>query len=171
MLPRRLHGGRTPYWGFTEGAGCRRLSALARRLGRAALVASVVVAAGFGIGYYAQALSHLGDTASSNSRLSYADREIGGGNSIVVDQEAAYEARGLIPPLAHYRVVTGGRLKNASSLTGSFVDGWYRSFLIPRRPSPTARWVVCYGCDTGALGGSYVVRWQDDNGISIGEVR
>lgn len=145
--------------------------ALARRLGRVALVASVVVAAGFGIAYYVKALSHLGDTASANSRLSYADREIGGGNSIVVDQEAAYEARGLIPPSAQYRVVTGGRLKNAAPLTGSFVDGWYRSFLIPRRPSPTARWVICYGCDVGALGGSYVVRWQDTNGISIGEVR
>jgi hypothetical protein len=135
------------------------------------MAAAVVVAAGFGIGYYVQALSHLGDTASANSRLSYADREIGGGNSIVVDQEAVYEARGLIPPSAHYRVVTGGRLRNATSLTGSFVDGWYRSFLIPRRPSPTARWVICYGCDIAALGGTYTVRWQDDNGISIGEVR
>jgi hypothetical protein len=171
MLPRRLEGGRIPYRGFTEASSSLRLTALARRLGRVALVASVVVATGFGIGYYVKALSHLGDTAAANSRLSYADREIGGGNSIVVDQEAAYEARGLIPASAHYRVVTGGRLKNASSLTGSFVDGWYRSFLIPRRPSPTARWVICYGCDIGALGGSYVVRWQDDNGISIGEVR
>ena len=135
------------------------------------MAAAVVVATGFGLGYYAQALSHLGDTASANSRLSYEDREIGGGNSIVVDQEAAYEARGLIPPSAHYRVVTGGRLRNATSLTGSFVDGWYRSFLIPRRRSPTASWVICYGCDIGALGGAYTVRWQDANGISIGEVR
>jgi hypothetical protein len=130
-----------------------------------------VVAAGFAIGYLPQALSQLGDTASQNSKLSYADREIGGGNSVIVDQEAAYEARGLIPTNARYRVVTGGRLKNATSLTGSFVEGWYHSFLIPRRPSSDARWVICYGCDIGALGGSYTVRWQDDNGISIGEVR
>jgi hypothetical protein len=31
--------------------------------------------------------------------------------------------------------------------------------------------VICYGCDVSTLGGSYVVRWRDDEGISIGELR
>ncbi|TMK57571.1 MAG: hypothetical protein E6G60_16745 [Actinobacteria bacterium] len=151
-------------------AGRRRNDSF-RRLTRLAVAGCVVLAGACAIGNSPRALSRLDDTASRNSALSYADREIGGGNSIVVDQDAAYEARALIPVSGTYRVVTGGRLRNASALTGSFVDGWFHSFLIPRRPSATARWIVCYGCDVSSLGAPYVVRWQDDNGISIGELR
>ena len=139
-------------------AGRRRNDSF-RRLTRLGVASYVVLAGAFAIGYFPRALSRLDDTASRNSALSYADREIGGGNSIVVDQDAAYEARALIPVSGTYRVVTGGRLRNASPLTGS------------RRPSPTARWIVCYGCEVSSLGAPYVVRWRDDNGISIGELR
>jgi len=138
---------------------------------RLAVAGCVAITATSALVYLPRALSRLGDSASRNSALSFADREIGGGNSIVVDQNAAYEARALIPRSGTYRVVTGGRLRNATSLTGSFVEGWYRSFLIPRRPSPTARWIVCYGCDVSQLGAPYVARWQDDNGISIGQLK
>src|SRR5438874_4599138 len=138
---------------------------------RLAVAGCVAITATSALVYLPRALSRLGDSASRNSALSFADREIGGGNSVVVDQNAAYEARALIPRSATYRVITGDRLRNASPLTGSFVDGWFRSFLIPRRTSAGARWIVCYGCDVSLLGAPYTVRWQDDNGISIGDLR
>jgi hypothetical protein len=133
-----------------------------------AVVLCVAVALGVGAVYYVKAISQLGDTASSNSSLSFDDRELAGGNSILVDQAAAYEAQGLIPERAAYRVVVGPHLREQTELTEAHVGGWFRYFLMPRRPRPDARWVICYGCDPASLGASYDVRWQDDKGISIG---
>jgi len=112
----------------------------------------------------------LGDDAARNASLSFADREIAGGNSILVDQIAAYEARALIPRHDTFRVVTGPNLKETTPLTLQAVSPWLDYFLLPRRQSGDARWIVCYGCDTERLGGSYHVLWQDDKGISIGNV-
>lgn len=137
---------------------------------RVAVVVAVVVATGVGVVYFAKALSRLDNLATANSALSFADRDVAGGNSIIVDQDAAYEARSLIPSTATYRVVTGSQLKNATPLTAGFVVNWFTYFLMPRRPSQNAHWVVCYGCDPTALGGPYTVRWHDDNNISIGQV-
>jgi hypothetical protein len=134
------------------------------------MLLAVAVMLGVGLVYYERALSHLDDRAAQNSALSFSDREVAGGNSIVIDQEAVYQARALIPRDASYRVVTGDRLQNATSLTAEFVESWYRYFLLPRRPAPGARWIICYGCDTSKLGAAYAVRWSDDNGISIGSL-
>jgi hypothetical protein len=134
-------------------------------------VACAAIAAGFALGYFPRAVSRLGDAASENSRLSFADREIAGGNSIVVDQEAAFEARLLIPRQATYRVVAGPHLQGATPLTRPFVEGWFRYFLMPRRPARDASWIVCYGCDEAELGEAFHRRWRDLSGISIGRLR
>jgi hypothetical protein len=131
----------------------------------------IAVALGVGALYYYKALSQLGDTASSNASLTFDDREIAGGNSVIVDQAAAYEARSLIPVSATYRLVVGRKLRKQTELTENNVEGWFRYFLMPRRPRLDARWIICYGCDTSALGGVYAVRWKDDIGISIGQLR
>ena len=141
-------------------------SALARLI----VIALVAVACILGVVYFAKGVSQLGDAASANSKLSYADRDIAGGNGVVVDQNAAYEARAIIPRAGRYRVVTGAGVHDATSLTLPFVGWWFQYFLMPRRPDPRGRWVICYGCDTSKLGGTYSVRWSDDNGISIGSV-
>ena len=138
---------------------------------RVAVALGVAIALAVTAVYYVKALSQLGDTASTNASQAYDDREIAGGNSVIVDQVAAYEARALIPPGAAYRVVTGSRLTEKTELTERFVGDWFRYFLMRRRPRSGARWVICYGCDVSALGGSYAVRWQDGKGISIGKVQ
>jgi hypothetical protein len=138
---------------------------------RPAVIALVVVTAVLAVVYFAKGVSQLGDTATANSKLSYADREIAGGNGIVVDQNAAYEARAIIPPADRYRVATGTGMRDPTPLTLPFVGWWFQYFLMPRRPGPGARWIICYGCDTSKLGGSYVARWSDHSGISIGRVR
>jgi hypothetical protein len=138
----------------------------AQRRELSALVVTALVIAIASI-YYAKALSHLDHRAESNSALSFSDREIAGGNSAVIDQEAAYEAIALIPSSDTYRVVTGERLRNATPLTLSFVDGWFKYFLMPRRPAADAHWTICYGCDLSALVPPGRVRWRDANRISI----
>jgi hypothetical protein len=139
-------------------------------IARLGVVLVVAVTAGFGLAYTPRALDQLGDEASRNAALSFADREIAGGNSVIVDQIAAYEARALLPAGETYRVVTGGGLTEKTDLTLPFVDSWFRYFLMPHRPSGSARWIVCYGCDATQLGGRFVEMWHDDAGISIGRL-
>ena len=118
-----------------------------------------------------RAVRDLGRSAGRSAALSYADREIAGGNSILVDQQAAYQARALIPARGTFRVVTGNGLKQSTPLTLPAVSGWLTYFLMPRRQAPDARWVICYGCDQSRLGGPYHPVWQNtDAGISIGTV-
>src|SRR5262249_51017051 len=102
--------------------------------------------------------------------LSFADREIAGGNGLVVDQGAVYAARGLIPNDQTYRVVVGPDYEGGTDLTGTYVDSYYRYFLLPRRPAEDASWIVCYGCDLSHYEGAKV-RWKDDEDISIAQVR
>jgi hypothetical protein len=138
--------------------------------GRVGALVVVALALGFCAVYFVKSLDHADAQATANSSLSYADREVAGGNSIIVDQNAAYEARALIPTTSTYRVVTGGTVKDATTLTAPFVDAWFRYFLVPRRPAADARWIICYACDVSKLGGPYTVRWQDTSGISIGQL-
>ncbi len=64
----------------------------------------------------------------------------------------------------------GPKLTKSTDLTLDFVASWLRYFLLPRRPSDDARWIVCVGCDTSEYGSRYHVLWQDDIGISIGRL-
>jgi hypothetical protein len=140
-----------------------------RGLARLAAAACSVCALAVLVYEVPHAISTLGDEAGANAALSFADREIGGGNSIVVDQAAAYRARALIPPGATFRVVTGPSVKGATPLTIPAVSAWLTYFLMPRRQTGDASWVICYGCDTSKLG-AYKELWHDDAGISIGTV-
>jgi hypothetical protein len=130
----------------------------------------LVVCAAVAAVYLVKGLARTDHTADQNSALSYADREIAGGNSILIDQEAAYEARALIPANQTYHVRVGPGLRNATSLTSTYVESWFTYFLMPRRPAGDARWIICYGCDHAELGPTFDERWHDDNGISIGRL-
>jgi hypothetical protein len=116
-------------------------------------------------------LGGLGDVSAANASLSYADREIAGGNSVIADQLLAYEARAILPRDASYRVVVGVKLTKQASLSTASVPGWLRYFLMPRRQDDGARWVVCYGCDPARLGAGYEALWSDDFGISVGRLK
>ena len=150
--------------------GAARERVRVRGPSRAIVVIAVVSTCAFVAVHYVKAVSQLGDTASGNSALSFDDREIAGGNSIVVDQRAPYEARASIPPDSTYRVVVGKRLLDRTPLTEEFVTTWLTYFLMPRRPAPDAHWVICYGCDSSTLGDHYDPVWQDGEGISIGRL-
>jgi hypothetical protein len=137
-------------------------------LARVGVALCIAVAVGVGGIYYVKAERQLSDAASANSALAYDDRELAGGNSVLGDQTAAYEARADIPSQASYRVAVGPGPHAKTKLTDRFVDSWFRYFLMPRRPRPDARWVVCYGCDRTS---AFEARWQDKDGISVGRLR
>lgn len=136
------------------------------RVGVLFLVATVTIAVAIA---YPRLLRDLGDDASRNSALSYADREIAGGNGLVADQAAVYAARSLIPEDETYRVDASPEYEGGSDLTPGYVDSYYRYFLLPRRQADDAPWIVCYGCDLSHYVRPDVV-WEDDEGISIARV-
>jgi hypothetical protein len=134
---------------------------------RDVVAAAVVLFVGMLVSiYFVRALRSLDRVASANSALSYSDRRVAGGNSIVIDQRAAFEAEALIPRTATFRVRVGAAAGGSNALTPMYAEGWFQYFLMPRRPADDANWIVCYRCDTSELG-VYTVRWRDDEGISI----
>jgi hypothetical protein len=137
---------------------------------RVGVVFLVAVAAIAVVAVYPRVLDELGDDASRNSALSFADRDIAGGNGLVVDQAAVYAARGLIPEDETYHVIVGPGYEGGSDLTRTYVDSYYRYFLLPRRPADDASWIVCYGCDLSSYETAKVL-WEDDEGISIAQVQ
>ena len=137
-----------------------------RRVGVLFCVIAVLAAA---VTHYPSAISELNSGIAHNAALDYADREFAGGNSVVADQAALYEARSRIPLDGTYRVVTGETQPTFSDLTIPFIFSYATYFLLPRRPSPTGQWVLCYACDATRYPDGKVV-WKDDEGISLIEL-
>jgi hypothetical protein len=131
------------------------------------VVACVAVATVLGLVTFVRTVDRLGDTADTNASLNFDDREFAGGNSLVVDKRALYEARALIPEDGSYRVVAGPGVEGATELTEPYIDQFARSFLMPRRPAADAAWIICYGCDRAALDRPTTVVWENGAGIAI----
>jgi hypothetical protein len=136
-------------------------------MSRAGVALCVAVAIAFGLVYFVRTVDRLDDDADTHAAANYDDREFAGGNSLVVDKRALYEARALIPEDGRYRVVTGPRVEGATELTEPYIDQYARSFLMPRRPDPEADWILCYGCDPAELEVAATVVWDGGGGISI----
>jgi hypothetical protein len=138
-----------------------------RRLTRVGVVACVAVAIAFGLVYFVRTVDRLGNDAETNAAANYDDREFAGGNSLVVDKRALYEARALIPEDGSYRIVPGPGVEGATELTEPYIDQFARSFLMPRRPDPDSEWIICYGCDPADVERPATVVWDGGGGISI----
>lgn len=138
-----------------------------QRLARLGVVACVSLSAVLGLVYFVRAFDRLDDAARTNAALNFDDREFAGGNSLVVDKRALYEARALIPEDGSYRVAAGPGVDGATNLTEPYIDQFARYFLMPRRPKPDAPWILCYGCDRAALEQIARVAWDGGAGISI----
>ena len=138
-----------------------------QRVVRSGVIACVVMAVVFGLVYLVRAVANLDEAADVNAAANYDDREFAGGNSLVVDKRALYQARALIPEEGTFHVVAGPGVDGATELTEPYIDQFARYFLMPRRPSPGAEWILCYGCDTAALEQPADVVWDNGAGISI----
>jgi len=139
-------------------------------IARLGVVLCTTLALGIGLVYFVKAMDRLGDTARTNAAQNYDDREFAGGNAVVVANRPLYEARALIPEDEAYRVIAGPGVDGATELTAPFIDHYARYFLMPRRPSPDARWVICYGCDRSELGDGFEVFLEDEAGIFVGRL-
>lgn len=116
---------------------------------------------------FPQAFADANRTARANAALDYLDREIGGGNSVLPDQGIAIEARARIPTDDTFTVSVGETQEGWSELTTQdAVDTYMRYFLLPRRPSGSAPWILCFACDRGAYADAEVV-WENEEGLSI----
>jgi hypothetical protein len=135
------------------------------------VVLCVAVAVVFGVVYLVRAVDRLGNDAEQNSAYNFDDREFAGGNSLVVDKRALYEARALIPEDGTYRVVSGPGVEGATELTEPYIDQFARFFLMPRRPTADAAWILCYGCDLSGFGDRLDVVWSNGGGIALGKLR
>lgn len=140
------------------------------RVVRFGVVACVVIATALAVLHFFRAVDRLHEAAEANAALNFDDREFGGGNSLVVDKGALYEARGLIPKNGSYRIVPGPRVEGATELTEPYIDQFARYFLMPRRPDPGAEWILCYGCDPADLEQATQVVWDGGAGITIRRV-
>jgi hypothetical protein len=135
------------------------------RVGVAVIVAIASVAV---LVAYPSLIRDVGSEAEANDALSFPDREVAGGNGIVVDQAAVYAARALIPEDESYHVAVGAGYEGGTDLTRDHVASYYRYFLMPRRPvEGGASWIVCYGCDLSEYGPAAEILWRADDDISI----
>lgn len=134
---------------------------------RIGVVLVVAVTAAAALARYPSLLRDLDQRADANSTLSYADREIAGGNGLVADQTAVYAARALIPEDETFNVVVASSFEAGTDETVQHVAGYYRYFLMPRRMAESAKWVICYACDRAEYGARARVVWEGSDDISI----
>jgi hypothetical protein len=116
---------------------------------------------------YPQAFNDANRQARANAALDYVDRELGGGNSVLPDQSIAIEARGRIPQNESFTVSVGEPQAGWTVLATQDVIGSYMEyFLLPRRPSDSAPWILCFNCDRAAYQDAEV-EWEDGEGLAI----
>ena len=116
---------------------------------------------------YPQAFNDANRQARANAALDYVDRELGGGNSVLPEQSIAIEARGRIPENDSFTVAVGAPQEGWSELaTEGAISSYMQYFLLPRRPSDSAPWILCFACDRAAYPDAEV-EWEDEGGLAI----
>ena len=115
---------------------------------------------------YPETFRDVNDVARANASLDLVDRELGGGNSVIPDPQLLVEARGWIPEDEPFAVAVGERRPEWTDLTAGYAEAFATYFLLPRRLSADARWLICIGCDLAAYPGAAEV-WSGEAGLSI----
>ena len=83
------------------------------------------------------------------------------------DQSIAIEARGRIPENDRFTVAVGEPQEGWSELaTQDAIDTYMQYFLLPRRRSDSAPWILCFACDRAAYADAEV-EWEDEGGLAI----
>ena len=105
-------------------------------------------------------------TSRANAALDLLDRKVGGGNSVIPDQQVLFEALGRIPANETFAVAVGEPEEGWTDLTATYTETFLRYFLLPRRVDPNAQWILCFACDRNAFADARAV-WNGENGIAI----
>jgi hypothetical protein len=131
------------------------------------VVFCLAVTVGAVVALWPDAFADANREARANAALDYLDRQVGGGNSVLPDQAVVIEAQGRIPADETFLVAVGDPQEGWSELsTPDAIATFMRSFLLPRRESADAPWILCFGCDRAEYPGAETV-WEDDEGLSI----
>lgn len=115
---------------------------------------------------YTDAFRTANQTARANAALDLLDRKVGGGNSVIPDQELLFEALGRIPTAESFAVAVGERQEGWTDTTATYAETFLRYFLLPRRVDPEAPWILCFACDPATFPGARVV-WEGEDGLAI----
>ena len=117
---------------------------------------------------YPQAFAEANRTARANAALDQLDRELGGGNSVLPAQSIAIEARGHIPERDTFTLAVGEPRESWSELAiPDSLENYMRYFLLPRRTSTEAPWILCFACDRSAYPDAELVWEDDEEGLAI----
>lgn len=138
---------------------------------RIGVVACVAVAAVLGAVRLDEALGLFDFRADRNASLGYLER-VYGDEGVVVSRPVVQDALAWMPEDATYRVLVGPHLTGEHRFTRLVIEDFLEYFLLPRRrtSSPSAPWVLCYGCDVSLLGPRFRVLSDGGNGIVFGRV-
>lgn len=140
-----------------------------RSFARGLVAICVVVTSVLGLVRMDEVMGLFDWRADRNAAQEYLEREYADGGA-VMQREVIEAARRFIPRDATYRVVVGPNLRNEGRFTRLVVADFLKTFLLPRRQAPDATWVICYGCDTDQLGGSFEVVVEGRDGVVLGRV-
>lgn len=137
-------------------------------LGRLVVLFCVAVTLGAVVWLYPQEFADANRAAQANTRLDWVDRQLGGGNSVLPAQAIAIESRGRIPEGETFTVAVGKPRADWSELAiPDTLDNYMRYFLLPRRSTSDAPWIVCFACDRSAYPNAEPV-WEDqEHGLAI----
>jgi hypothetical protein len=165
---RRGDGGRVARYPRLIDGALERFLASPGALGRVIVLFCVGVLLVALVWLYPHAFADANSAARANAELDWIDRQLGGGNSVLPAQAIAVEARGRIPDDGTFTLAVGPPQPGWRSLsTADTLENFMRYYLLPRRTSDGAPWILCFACDRSAYPGAQVVWEDDDNALAI----
>ncbi|PWU24987.1 MAG: hypothetical protein C5B48_03580 [Candidatus Rokuibacteriota bacterium] len=140
------------------------------------VVAAAVIAMAVAVLSLGKAVRLFDWHAQQNGARGYFDRLYGEPFNIVGSPKVLADALAWMPPDATYAVVTGPRSRVerglARSIARPLTPAYLEFLLLPRRQTSlgSARWLFCYGCDTGSLDRRFKVLSGSGKGIFFGRL-
>jgi hypothetical protein len=140
-----------------------------RNLARIGVIACVVLTLAVTLRWlFHDALPGQDHWASLNSSETYAQRTFPS-DEFIGSGHVAEDARLWMPRGATYRIIVGPKYENTP--WGWAAPNFLEGFLFPRKRNDSdAKWVLCLGCDVGALGPSLHVLSNGGNGVVFGRL-
>lgn len=124
---------------------------------------------------YPSAFRNTRDAFRTQHATARSDRELAAAFNYDVSRAFVVEAKTLLPAGARYAFVTGPHNGASMPTTVTAAPFVTRYLLMPRHMVQLgeARWLLCYGCDPGALHRRVDVVWRepDSTGLLIARVR